>query len=108
MVAGTPTPAQTPSRTFYSLTKQLNYVQTWNAAPVPASLEAAKFEIFGEAADSVRLSSGNTMSFPADDGFGRVFASRAAMDTAFPTGTYTMTPGTVTKPPARRSWFSTQ
>lgn len=79
---------------FYGITKGLNYVQTSSAAP-SLGPQPGRFESIGERPGSLRLPSGTTLNFQTE-GIDQRFASAAAMDAAFPAGTYTVAVGSVT------------
>ena len=90
--------AQNASSTFYGISKQLNYVQGSTAAPVLSTTEAGLFEVAlpENTAGSFRTPAGVTRNITASEGgFRQFFATRAAMDAAFPDGTYTMSVGNV-------------
>jgi hypothetical protein len=78
--------------TLFGIQKGLNYVQTSAAAPA-LHPQPARFETVGEnVTGSLRLPNGTTTNFNAA-GIDQRFATAAAMDAAFPPGTYTLTVG---------------
>lgn len=88
--------AQTASSTAYGFSKELRYTQTSSAGPVLLAADAGRVETIGELAGSLRLPNGTTQTYTAGNGLNRFFANAAAMDAAFPAGTYTLTVGAVT------------
>lgn len=85
---------QTASPTFYGLSKGLNYSQTSAAAPA-LHAQPGRFETVGNQAGSLTLPNGTTRTYTAGNGLDQRFATQAAMDAAFPAGTYTLTVGSV-------------
>jgi hypothetical protein len=87
--------AQTSTSTFYGVSKELQYTQSSSAAPVLATPTPALFGVSmpGGVAGSFRTPAGVTTAVRAGDEFQQRFATRAAMDAAFPDGTYTLTVG---------------
>ena len=83
--------AQNATSTFYGISKGLNYVQTSSSAPALHS-QPGRFETVGEQSGSLRLPDGTTRTY-GSAGIDQRFASQAAMDAAFPAGTYTLTVG---------------
>lgn len=94
-VASSVARAQTTDSIFYGISKELAYTQNSAAAPVLNASNPALFEVSlpNEVAGSFRTPAGVTTAVPAGDSFQRRFATRAAMDTAYPDGTYTLTIG---------------
>lgn len=87
--------AQSASPTFFGISKQLSYLQTSSAAPVLSSGQPARFETVGILPGSLGLPNGTVLTYTAGNGVDRSFASAAAMDAAFPAGTYALTVGAV-------------
>lgn len=85
--------AQAQDPVFYGISKGLNYGQTSSAAPTLLA-QPGRFETVGEQPGSMRLPSGTTLNYQAQ-GIDQRFASAAAMDAAFPAGTYTLSVGSV-------------
>lgn len=81
------------AQTFYGIQKGLNYVQTSSAAPA-LQAQPGRFETIGDLGGSLRFPNGTTQNY-GPDGIDQRFASTAAMDAAFPAGTYVLSVGSV-------------
>lgn len=85
--------AQTGTPTYYGLHKVATYLQTSAAAPV-LHPEPGRFETIPGQPGALRLPDGTTRTYTTS-GIDQRFTSLAAMNAAFPAGTYLLTVGSV-------------
>src|SRR4051812_9215237 len=86
--------AQTASGQFYFLSKAQAFTQTSAAGPVPDPSGAFTFGADASPAVTLTLPTGGTAPLTqTEDGYGieAAFSTKAALDAAYPIGTYQMT-----------------
>ena len=97
-VTAAPPVAADSTLAVFGVSKQLNYEQTSAAAPSLPATNSAQFQFHLQAntAGSVRTPGGVTSAVAANAEFIQRYPNKAAMDTAFPDGTYTVSVGAKT------------